>query len=457
MNTTSRRTLHIIEQIVKPVPIGTNLGLLQLIWAMISGAFLPARGAVHSALTLAGFEPQETQRGWAALRYGVWNIQELLARYHHLVQKDGRWQSQTYQGYRPIAVDLTAIWRPRLQNWTLKVYRQLTGKAFVGVGYGLICQVGMIESQRIPLLTAIVRGQRGDENEENLKAKTLAQAAQHLGVDGVLVHDAGITLKQIHKAKIERFVLRLPLNCTARRNKARAYKGRGAYPTKGEIVRPLERRFKDNLLANTPEDVTVTFEFEARTIEARGWLNVVRSELNAAPDNDLYSIWVIDDPLFEGVLPLGTNLPQEVTPSTLYQLFIDRWPVEQVPLVAKQLLGCQRQFVFSTTSCWRLGELAFFVGNLLTWLAATSPAYPTGYWDRNPKKRRGDSEDSWQGRIYQQVVFLTPEFAESGRLQLICPRALQLTAVQLEGKQRNSAKMSIYCYGTHPSVLFEIV
>lgn len=62
--TASERTVQLLEEIVKPVPLGTNLALLQLMWAMLSGAFLHSRGAVHSALTFAGFNAAATrQRG----------------------------------------------------------------------------------------------------------------------------------------------------------------------------------------------------------------------------------------------------------------------------------------------------------------------------------------------------------------------------------------------------------
>ena len=37
MTTASQKTLHVLEQIVKVVPVGTNLALLQLMWAMITG------------------------------------------------------------------------------------------------------------------------------------------------------------------------------------------------------------------------------------------------------------------------------------------------------------------------------------------------------------------------------------------------------------------------------------
>ena len=70
-------------------------------------------------------------------------------------------------------------------------------------------------------------------------------------------------------------------------------------------------------------------------------------------------------------------------------LFRDRWPVEQVPLAGKQMLGGARQFVSAPESCQRLPELNLSSGAIVTYLAATLPAAPTGFWDRNPKPTSG--------------------------------------------------------------------
>lgn len=64
LTTASEKTVHVIEAIVNPLPIGTNLGMLHILWAIMSGAFLPARGALHTALALSGFDGGRC--GWAA-------------------------------------------------------------------------------------------------------------------------------------------------------------------------------------------------------------------------------------------------------------------------------------------------------------------------------------------------------------------------------------------------------
>ena len=93
------------------------------------------------------------------------------------------------------------------------------------------------------------------------------------------------------------------------------------------------------------------------------------------------------DPLYPAPLLLGTNV--SAMAATIFQLYLDRWPVEQLPLAAKQMIGLHRHFVFNFECCWRLPELALLAGNMLTHVAKLLPAFPTGYWDRCPKKTPG--------------------------------------------------------------------
>jgi hypothetical protein len=421
MTTASQKTVQVLEQIVKVVPVGTNLALLQLMWAMITGAFLTSRGAIHAALALCGFESAEINRSWCALRWGKWHIQELVQRFRQQVAESGQWQSRAYGGYRPVAVDTTAYWRPRLQGWPSRLFRQLTGKAMTGIGFGLIADVGQVGDQRLPLLRQIVRGQDPAESEMSLKERTVAQAARLLEENEVLLHDGGLSVAQLQAAGAALFIVRLGSNCTARRPHLPKYKGRGRRPTRGVLVRPLARKWNTREIPATPPDVQTTFEFEGRTITVRGWLEVMRADVKVADDHKLYTIWVFDDPLFKTPLVLGTNLPAE--PEVIFRLYLDRWPVEQIPLVTKQLLGCHRQFVFVPTCCWRLGELAFLVGNILTWLAAILPPQPTGYWDRRPKKRPAGYGGSWQRLFFQRMSFLRDDFEKSSPKPTIYPRA----------------------------------
>jgi hypothetical protein len=422
MTTASDITLQVLQQIVKVVPVGTNLALLQLMWAMISGAFLSSRGAIHSALEQCGFEGREIRGSWRALRRGKWQIQELIQRFRQQVAQSGQWHSREYGGYRPVAVDTTAYWRPRLQGWPGKLFRQLAGRAMTGIGFGLIADVGQVGEQRLPLLRQIVRGQEAAEREMSLKERTVAQAGRRLQAQEVLLHDGGLSIAQLQAAGVPRFIVRLGSNCTARRPYLPEYKGRGRCPTRGVLVRPLERKLKDRHLPATAPDIVTSFIFAGRTITACGWMGVMRADLKVADQYQLYDIWVFDDPLFKTPLLLGTNLAAE--PEVIFRLYLDRWPVEQIPLVTKQLLGFQRQFVFVPLCCWRLGELAFLVGNILSWLAAVLPAQPTGYWDRHPKKRPAACVGSWRRSFLQKSPFQRDDFAKSAQKQTIYSRGL---------------------------------
>ncbi len=65
------------------------------------------------------------------------------------------------------------------------------------------------------------------------------------------------------------------------------------------------------------------------------------------------------------------------------------WAIEQLPLAAKQMLGAARQFVHAPETCQRLPELALLAGSVLSYAAATAPAIPTGFWDRQPHPTPG--------------------------------------------------------------------
>jgi hypothetical protein len=114
---------------------------------------------------------------------------------------------------------------------------------------------------------------------------------------------------------------------------------------------------------------------------------LVRSDQKVAAAQATFTIWVYHDPLYQEPLVLGTNLAAQA--ATILQLYLDRWPVEEVPLVCKQLLGLQRQFVFAALARFRLPELGLIAANILAHLAATLPAQPSGFWDRQPRRTPG--------------------------------------------------------------------
>lgn len=385
MPNASERTIQVLEQIVKSVPVGTNLGLIRLMWAMLSGKFLISRGAVHPALVAAGFSAAVVRRSWVALRYGRWQINELIARWRAYVLSQESWQVQSYEGYQPVAIDLTTFWRPRLAGWTAKFFHRMANRSLKGIGFGLVAQVGQVNGHRIPLIRTMICANNG-MSEQALKQAVLQQAGQQLQANEVAIHDAGAAIADMQEAGIARYVVRMALNCTARRN-CLPTSNKGRPRAYGLKVRPLARTYKGRTIASSPPDFETSFQIGQRTVKVHGWRGLVRSDQKVAETNPTFSILIFLDPLFQDPLVLGTNITAE--PKTVLCLYLDRWPVEQIPQAAKQMLGLQRQFVFALNSCQRLPQLALLAANILTFLAADLPPIPTGFWDRRPQRTPG--------------------------------------------------------------------
>jgi hypothetical protein len=78
MLTAAEITVHAISAVVQTVPIGTNIALVHILWVIMSGGFLPSRGAFFTALSTKGFAMKEVRRSWVAMRTGAWDANELL-------------------------------------------------------------------------------------------------------------------------------------------------------------------------------------------------------------------------------------------------------------------------------------------------------------------------------------------------------------------------------------------
>jgi len=71
-------TLKALIYMTSELPVGTNLGLLHVLWMLVSGALVANRGAVFGGLKSSGLSDEAIRRAWAALRYGQWRIEELV-------------------------------------------------------------------------------------------------------------------------------------------------------------------------------------------------------------------------------------------------------------------------------------------------------------------------------------------------------------------------------------------
>jgi len=383
------RINSVLSRVVAGVPIGTNLGLFHLLWTLLSGCLLQSRGAVIPGLAAFGLSPAAVRRAWAALTYGHWRTAQLLVAWQHVVQDDGHWQAHRHGGYCPVACDLVGFWRPRLQACPTKHYCAQAGKALPAIPLGITARVGSVGTQRLAIPCLLMPTEADTPGESALQRRLLHQTQALLATDEVLVTDRGFPLAQLHAAGITQYVSRGPTNFTARRALLPAYCGKGRRPTKGALVRPLPRIYKGRSLAATPPDRRETWQDGTREVScivsAQFWDNLVLPDV--PPGAPTFTTVVIHDPRFAEPLLLNTSLP--LTGAQAQAVYRDRWPVEGLPLWAKQMLGAARQFVFAEASRQRLPELSLLAGSILAYTAATQPAVPIGFWDRTPRPTPG--------------------------------------------------------------------
>src|SRR5215467_5455400 len=230
MSTIVDRISVLLSAILADVPIGTNLGLFWLLWALISGRFLLSRGAVFPALADGGLPADAVRRSGAALTYGRWAIQTLVRAWHQVVQQEGRWHAHAYEGFRPVACDLVGFFRPRLSGCLGKHYQSGADKALPAIVLAVVAAVGAVGKVRLPLLRLILRADPGAPSEAALQRCVLEQAGAGLQPDEVLVVDAGFGVADLLTGHVPRFVARVARNFTARRNTLPAYTGRGRRP-----------------------------------------------------------------------------------------------------------------------------------------------------------------------------------------------------------------------------------
>jgi len=354
---------------------------------LVSGALLSSRGALFPALQSVGLNETEVRRAWAAFRYGAWSITKLLQEWREHVEGQGQWQAHPYAGYYVKSVDITAYWRPTLKGIRSQHYDAQAEKALPAVVFGLVGRVGHIGEQRMALLTDLIRADLNNPSEVALQTQLLEQVALGLADDEMPVLDAGFKLKALYEAGLPRFVVRLAKNFTARRNHLPAPTNLGRPAEYGEIVRPLSRIYNGKQIEATLPDHIETWQEHGLTFRAEFWYDLALSDVKPDPENDTFTVVVIYDPRFEE--PWLLACPLQLNGPDLHDFYRARWPIEQLPLAAKHMVGAHRQFVFAKESCFRLPELSLLAGSIQTYLAATLPPIPTGFWDRTPKRTPG--------------------------------------------------------------------
>jgi len=414
--------MSILVELTKGLPVGTNLALLQFLWMLVSGALLPQRGAIFPALQATGLTEQATRRAWAAFRSGAWQTAVILRLWQAHIEGLPGWQVHRHEGYRAMTVDVTAFWRPALQNCPSKHYHPSANRALPAVIFGVIGEVGEIGGQRIACPLAFERVHPKDPSETRLWHDLLRWVRHHLAPDQVAVMDAGVRLANVHEADLERYVLRLASNFTARRNHPALYAGKGRKPVYGEKVRPLPRTRKGKEIPATPPDREEIWVEAGVPVRAEIWENLVLPGVIPGPQAETFTVYAIHDPAYTSPWLLAT--PLKLQAATVKAIYEDRWPVEQIPLSAKQMVGAHRQFVHADESIQRLPELALLAGSILSFLAATAPVAPTGFWDRWPRRTPGRFRRMLMGRPFPQSYPLPGQLRKKASVTEHLPKGI---------------------------------
>ena len=415
--------MQVLAGLLESLPLGTNFALLQFMWMLLSGALLPSRGALFPALKASGLSDAAARRAWAAMRGGVWQIAVLLRLWQAQIEGLEGFAYHRHGGYRAVGVDITAIYRPQLKDCPSKHYYAPAGKALPAVIIGVVGVVGSLNGQRLAVPRAFVRVSPEDPGEQRLKSDLLSAVVRLLGLDEAAVLDAGFKLSDVQQAGLKGFVLRLAKNFTARRNVPAERKPLGRPPTYGEWVRPLARSYDGHSIPATAPERVMTWQEDGRTIRAEIWSNLILPGVEPGRQQATFQVVALYDPHYEEPWLLASNLPLE--PADLKALYQDRWPVEQIPLAAKHMVGAHRQFVFAQESIHRLPELALLAGSMLSFLAAFLPLTPTGFWDRQPRRTPGRLRRLLFGRLFPTSFPLPERIRKKGSVTGHLPKGIE--------------------------------
>lgn len=148
-------------------------------------------------------------------------------------------------------------------------------------------------------------------------------------LDEIAVIDSGMKIGDLQEAEIDRFVLRLAINFTARRNYLPEHI-RGRKPTYGARVRPLPRKHTGKTLEATQPDENYVWVEHGHAIRVEIWRKLILNQVVPAENNPTFDVYAFYDPVFEQPWLLAT--PVALKPESVRAIYKDRWPVEQIPL-----------------------------------------------------------------------------------------------------------------------------
>lgn len=403
---------------VSSLPKGTDLGLCDVMSAMLSGYFIESGGglmpAVEQYLSQYVYDEKEraarSRRAAKAVTYGQYNLNEMLGELNTIVKGSGKWKPTTVQGYQLKPVDMTAYKRSRVKTVKSKMYDSDAGQAVSAVTYGLMGTTGRVDGQRVALLEMLVCGAI-DQNKPSQEMKKVYQkVADLMTAQDIALFDAGFSLIDAVIHGIRQCVVRLAKNCTFGRKPGMipvrtSAKGPAPSRHQADIVRPLVRQHGQKNVARTQPDKIVTFVNESeQEVKIEIWYPVyfLERHLDRLEDDAKgkhhkeklrkvpLKVVAIYHPDYDDPLLLGTPVTQ-LEPESLVAIYPERWPIEGIPQTGKYLLsgGGGRHYVHHQQAVTRLPALTMIFGSLFKYLAATAPPMRTGFWDRAVKPTYG--------------------------------------------------------------------
>jgi hypothetical protein len=393
-----------LSSVVRGINVGTNMGLQHVLWALVSGRLHPSRGALLPALSDSGLSDQEVRRAWRASCHGDWRISTLIEAHRMWVKTHTEWKRSTVHGYSISAMDMVGFFRPKLAGCKTKHYHSGSGQALPAVAFGMLAEIGSIGTQRLPLLRQLERtpDAHAKHSHTALRKATIKAAREQQDEDEVILADAEFGAGEVLLAGTGRFILRADSNATYLRSDAKPYGGHGRKPTWGDVVRPLGRKYKDVLTpGSTPDAVERWILPDGREVRAERWNRVLLAKSiqkqvwrdhptqAARVCATQLNVIAVHHPDYAKPLLLQTNLLDASARELASDGYLQRWPIEQLPLSAKHMVGAVRQFVSNPDHCQRLPELELLAGNILSCVAAAIPPISTGFWDHDPKPTPG--------------------------------------------------------------------
>jgi hypothetical protein len=156
---------------------------------------------------------------------------------------------------------------------------------------------------------------------------------------------------------------------------------------------------------------------------------LVRTDVKPHAHAHVFRVYAIHDPLFSKPWLLATPLLLQA--QTVYAIYRDRWSIEHIPLAAKHMVAAHRQFVHADESVQRLPELALLAGSILSFLAATVPPTPTGFWDRQPKRTPGRFRRLLMGQPFPQTYPLPDQFRKKESVTTHLPNGFEAVRAKI--------------------------